>query len=126
MDKNSIKDNIRRIRKRSGMTQEDMAHELGISLTAYRDLERGATNIVNSNIARIAEITETTTEEVLGYTTVPDEDRIQDVQVEYGAKIENLQTRINDLEKIVASLEDVIATKNEIISILKKNIDEKP
>ena len=90
MDKNSIKDNIRRIRKRSGMTQEDMAHELGISLTAYRDLERGATNIVNSNIARIAEITGTTTEEVLGYTTVPDEDRIQDVQVEYGAKIENL------------------------------------
>ena len=126
MDKNSIKDNIRRIRKRSGMTQEDMAHELGISLTAYRDLERGATNIVNSNIARIAEITGTTTEEVLGYTTVPDEDRIQDVQVEYGAKIENLQTRINDLEKIVASREDVIATKNEIISILKKNIDEKP
>jgi transcriptional regulator with XRE-family HTH domain len=126
MDNNSIKDNIRRIRKRSGMTQEDMAHELGISLTAYRDLERGATNIVNSNIARIAEITGTTTEEVLGYTTVPDEDRIQDVQVEYGAKIENLQTRINDLEKIVASLEDVIATKNEIISILKKNIDEKP
>ena len=126
MDKNSIKDNIRRIRKRSGMTQEDMAHELGISLTAYRDLERGATNIVNSNIARIAEITGTTTEEVLGYTTVPDEDRIQDVQVEYRAKIENLQTRINDLEKIVASLEDVIATKNEIISILKKNIDEKP
>ena len=126
MDSNSIKDNIRRIRKRSGMTQEDMAHELGISLTAYRDLERGATNIVNSNIARIAEITGTTTEEVLGYTTVPDEDRIQDVQVEYGAKIENLQTRINDLEKIVASLEDVIATKNEIISILKKNIDEKP
>ena len=126
MDNNSIKDNIRRIRKRSGMTQEDMAHELGISLTAYRDLERGATNIVNSNIARIAEITGTTTEEVLGYTTVPDKDRIQDVQVEYGAKIENLQTRINDLEKIVASLEDVIATKNEIISILKKNIDEKP
>ena len=126
MDNNSIKDNIRRIRKRSGMTQEDMAHELGISLTAYRDLERGATNIVNSNIARFAEITGTTTEEVLGYTTVPDEDRIQDVQVEYGAKIENLQTRINDLEKIVASLEDVIATKNEIISILKKNIDEKP
>lgn len=126
MDNYSIKDNIRRIRKRSGMTQEDMAHELGISLTAYRDLERGATNIVNSNIARIAEITGTTTEEVLGYTTVPDEDRIQDVQVEYGAKIENLQTRINDLEKIVASLEDVIATKNEIISILKKNIDEKP
>jgi transcriptional regulator with XRE-family HTH domain len=126
MDNNSIKDNIRRIRKRSGMTQEDMAHELGISLTAYSDLERGATNIVNSNIARIAEITGTTTEEVLGYTTVPDEDRIQDVQVEYVAKIENLQIRINDLEKIVASLEDVIATKNEIISILKKNIDEKP
>lgn len=44
MDNNSIKDNIRRIRKSRKLTQEDMAHKLGISLTAYRDLERGNTS----------------------------------------------------------------------------------
>ena len=57
MDNNSIKENIRKIRKSKGLTQEEMAHRMGISLTAYRDLEKGATGIVNSNISKIAEIT---------------------------------------------------------------------
>lgn len=125
MDNNSIKDNIRKIRKSKGITQEDMADRLGISLTAYRDLERGATNVVNNNVLKIAEIVGTSAETVLGYGQNTDEDKINDVRAEYGTKLENLQTRVNDLEKIVASLEDVIATKNEIISILKKNIDGK-
>lgn len=125
MDNNSIKDNIRKIRKSRGITQEEMADMLGISLTAYKDLERGATNVVNNNVLKIAEIVGISAETVLGYGQNTDEDKINDVRAEYGTKVENLQTRINDLEKIVASLEDVIATKNEIISILKKNIDEK-
>ena len=124
MNNNSIKENIRRIRKRKGMTQEEMALRLGISLTAYRDLEKGATNIVNSNIPKIAEITGVTTEEVLGYSTRPDESKIHDVTVEYGLHMESMQTRINDLEKIVESLKELIEVKNEIISMLKKKIDE--
>ena len=124
MNNNSIKENIRRIRKRKGMTQEEMALRLGISLTAYRDLEKGATNIVNSNIPKIAEITGVTTEEVLGYSTRPDESKIHDVTAEYGLHMESLQTRINDLEKIVESMEELIEVKNEIISMLKKKIDE--
>lgn len=122
MDNNSIKDNIRNIRKGKGLTQEDMADRLGISLTAYRDLERGSTSIVNSNIYRIAEITGTSTEEImLGY--LPEQaDSITDVRVEYGSKVETLMTRISDLEKIVASLEATIESKNEIIAMLKKNI----
>ena len=42
MDNNSIKENIRKIRKSKGLTQEEMAHRMGISLTAYRDLEKGS------------------------------------------------------------------------------------
>lgn len=124
MNNNSIKENIRRIRKRTGLTQEEMALRLGISLTAYRDLEKGATNIVNSNIPKIAEITGVTTEEVLGYSAMPDESKLHDVTAEYGIQMESLQTRINDLEKIVGSLEEIILVKNEIIAMLKKKIDE--
>ena len=123
MDNNSIKDNIRRFRKRKGWTQEYMADRLGISLTAYRDLERGSTSIVNNHIYRIAEIMETSTEElVLGFRPEPSDNSIEDVRVEYGNKVETLQTRISDLEKIVASLEATIESKNEIIAMLKKNI----
>ena len=126
MDNNSIKENISSIRKRKGLTQEEMAHSLGISLTAYRDLEKGATSIINGNIYKIARLTGVTTEElVLGYRPEQSEGNIEDVRSEYGSKVENLMTRISDLEKIVASLEETIESKNEIITMLKKNIDGK-
>lgn len=124
MDNNSIKDNIRNVRKRRGLTQEEMAHHLCISLTAYRDLERGSTTILNSNLQKIAELTGTSTEElVLGYRPELPDSNIEDVRSEYGNKVETLMTRISDLEKIVSSLEQAIESKNEIIAMLKKNID---
>lgn len=124
MDNNSIKENIRSIRRRNGLTQEEMAHRLGISLTAYRDLEKGATAIFNSNIYKIAELTGTSTEEiVLGYRPEMPDVKIEDEQIEYNSKMESMATRIHDLEKIVASLEETISSKNEIIAMLKKNID---
>lgn len=127
MDNFSIKNNIRRTRKEKGLTQEEMAHLLNMSLTAYRDLEKGATNMLNSNISRIAEITDSSVEEiVLGYRPLSDDKilkEFEDYKAEYGNREEALKTRIKDLEKIVASLEEIVVVKNEIINMLKKNID---
>ena len=68
MDNISIKQNIRNIRKSRKLTQEEMAYKMGMSLTAYRDLEKGETSIVNANLIKVASLLETTTEElVLGY-----------------------------------------------------------
>lgn len=126
MDNNSIKENIRRIRKSRKLTQEELAHQLGISLTAYRDLEKGATSIVNGNIPKIAEITGSSVEEiVLGYNPKPADSRLEDERQEYGNKMNTLTRRIADLEKIVESLEETVESKNEIIAMLKKIIDEK-
>lgn len=123
MDNSSIKDNIRKVRKARNLTQEEMADRLDISLTAYRDLEKGNTNIVNSNVIRLAEILGTTTEElVLGYRPVQAPGKLlEDVRNEYGGKIDTMERRIADLEKLVRSLEETIATKNEIIALLKKS-----
>ena len=126
MDNNSIKDNIRRIRKTRKLTQEDVALRLGISLTAYRDLERGNTSIVNGNLSRLAEEFETSPEElVLGYFPSESENnRLEEVQEEYGSKVENLENKVKDLEKLVSLLEETVASKNEIISMLKKMLAE--
>ena len=68
MDNKSIKQNIRKIRKSRKLTQEEMAYRLGISLTAYRDLEKGETSVINANLIKVASLLDTTTEElVLGY-----------------------------------------------------------
>ena len=125
MDNNSIKDNIRLIRKSRKLTQEDMAHKLGISLTAYRDLERGNTSVMNGNIMRIASLLETSTEEiVLGYR--PSQmagEALEDVREEYSTRVTTLERRVADLEKLVESLKETIESKNEIITMLKKSLD---
>ncbi len=125
MDNSTIKDNIRKIRKSRRMTQEEMAHGMDISLTAYRDLEKGRTSIVNDNLAKIASLLNTSSEElVLGYRPVQAEGRqIEDVKAEYGERITVLQRRIADLEELVKTLKESIETKNEIITMLKKSLD---
>ena len=126
MDNISIKDNIRKIRKAHKLTQEEMALQLGISITAYRDLEKGNTSILNGNVVKIAELLDTPTEEiVLGYRPSQIESAsLQEVQAEYGGRIDTLERRIKDLEKLVASNEEIIRGKNEIISMLKKRLGE--
>ena len=126
MDNSSIKENIRKTRKSRKITQEDMAERLDISLTAYRDLEKGSTSILNANVIRIGELLDTSTEELLlGYRPVQAEGKqVEEVRAEYGGRINVMERRIADLEKLVASLEETITSKNEIISMLKKKLGE--
>ena len=126
MDNSTIKDNIRRMRKASRLTQEEMANKLDISLTAYRDLEKGSTNIVNANVIKIAQLLDTSTEElVLGYRPVQTPVKLlEDMRSEYGGRISVMQRRITDLEKLVESLQETINTKNEIITMLKNRLEE--
>ena len=122
MDNFSIKDNIRRIRKEQQITQEEMAHRLGISVTAYRDLERGSTNIVNGNIMKLAELLETSTEEiVLGYKPVRmPEKELKEMEEEYNGRVAELEQEVEYLRKLVKSHEETIATKNQLIGMLEK------
>lgn len=126
MDNSSIKNNIHRFRKKHKYTQEEIANMIGISVTAYRELERGGTSIVNPNIVRMAEMLDTTTEElVLGYRpSETGDNRLEEVQLEYGSKMKNMEKRLESMEKLIHSLEETIASKNEIISMLKKMLAE--
>ena len=126
MDNTSIQDNLRRIRKAREITQEEMAHRLGISVTEYRDFEKGGTSIVNGNVMKLAGLLDTTTEElVLGYRPAQMGGIVlEDVKQEYGSRISALDGRISDLEKLVESLEETIRSKNEIITMLKKRLGE--
>lgn len=126
MDNTSIKNNIYNIRKSRKMTQEEVANLLEISVTAYRELERGNTSIINPNVVKLADAMDISTEElVLGYYPTQAQDiSVEDVREEYGSKVDILERRIAQLEKLVDSLEETIASKNEIIAMLKKMLAE--
>ena len=125
MDNTSIKNNIRSIRKARKYTQEEMADKMGMSLTAYRDLEKGETSIVNTNLRKVARLLDTTTEElVLGYRPIQmDGPGLEDIKEEYTGRISALEKRIADLERLVRTLEETVAAKNEIITMLKNSLD---
>mgnify|MGYP003297406607 FL=1 len=124
MDNISIKNNIRKTRKSRKITQEEMAHLLGISVTAYRDFEKGGTTIMNGNVTKVANLLETSTEElVLGYRPSQMEGTVvEDMRKQYNGHIQVLERRISDLEKLVTSHEETISSKNEIIKMLKKRL----
>ncbi len=126
MDNTSIKNNIYNIRRSRKMTQEEVANLLDISVTAYRELERGGTSIVNPNVVKLADAMDISTEElVLGYYPVQAQDiSIEDIREEYGSRVNMLEQRVAQLEKLVDSLEETIASKNEIIAMLKKMLAE--
>ena len=125
MDNQSIKENIRAVREARKYTQVVMAEMMGMSLSSYKDFEKGETSIVSAKLAKIADLLETTSEElVLGYRPVQMEGPgVEDVRAEYTAKVNSLEKRIAELEKLVAYLEETLEAKNEIISMLKKSLD---
>lgn len=126
MDNISIKNNIRKIRKARKLTQEEMAHLLGISVTAYRDLEKGSTSVMNSNIGKIAQICDTSAEEViLGYRPIQVKSSTDEKIIEsLIATIKTLETRIEDMEKTIKAQEETIRTKDEVITMLKRPKDQ--
>lgn len=134
MDNKSVKNNITRIRRAAGLSQGDMAERLGLSRTAYRNLEKGDTQLINGKVEQIAGILETSAEElVLGYSpSEKDSGRLKDEFLaektelisEYEKEIARLRNHIATLTEHIELLKDSNRTKDEIISMLKKKLAE--
>ena len=54
MDLKILGNNIRRIRQMRGLTQENIANDLGCSLNTYTKIERGETNVPFMRLVQIA------------------------------------------------------------------------
>ena len=84
---------IRQLRQQRGFSQEAMADELGLSTTAYGDLERGKTDLTLTRLAQIAEALGTTPMAILGATEASAEAETLRLQVEK-LEIELEKTRL--------------------------------
>lgn len=137
MDNDSVKDNIRNFRKIHRLTQSEMADRLGISRTAYRNIESGETRLISENISRIADILDIKSEDlVLGYSAGtgqkrknPEPDPAQSEEIRrmleketeaQASEILNLKNEIEYLKHHIEVLEELLQTKDEIISMMRK------
>lgn len=55
---------LRTLRQQKGLSQENIAHELGISQKAYSKIEKGESSLSHDKIIKIAKILETTPKEI--------------------------------------------------------------
>ncbi|MCQ2170720.1 MAG: helix-turn-helix domain-containing protein [Bacteroidales bacterium] len=120
MDSSSVKKNILKTRKDLGLTQKEMADKLGISRTAYRNLEKGETKVYSNHISAMARLSGKKEEElVLGY--VPKESEEQHLK-----EMNNLATQMKVMqEQYEARIQELLAKlaeKDELIEFLKSNI----
>lgn len=118
MDKKTVKENVRKVRKEIGLTQAEMASLMSMSRTAYRNFEKGDTEVFSKHISKIAEISGKTEEEiVLGYT--PDKnssyflrevadcrESMKQLRTEYEKRLKEKDRLISALEKMVKMLQD--------------------
>lgn len=62
----SVSEEIRQIRLQKGLSQENMAEMLGLSTTAYGDIERGRTELSVSRLETIAKVLDIPLMQLLG------------------------------------------------------------
>lgn len=122
MDLKQIGTKIRVTRVSRGLNQENIATELGISITAYSKIERGETNPSILRLDQIAKclgvpIVDFLTES--GYVSLNQTVRVDD-ENSSNVELENVM-----LKREISHLNSIIENKNEIIRLLKKGENSK-
>lgn len=129
MDNNSIKNNIYRFRKAKGYTQEEMASRLGTSVTTYRSIESGKTNLVHPMVRKIAEVLGISDEDLFANTGSSEKKYVlEDGGIPYMARkpesdivvqtIGNYEMRLRQADAEIGSLKDLVKSKDAMIGDL--------
>jgi len=130
MDEITIRENLRRTRVSSGLTQTEMAERIGISVTAYQKIESGRTRILNTNFSKCAEVLGVSLSELVnGFVPVRNaKSVIEDVRESYGLKMRvqesGYMNEIQSKDREIGRLKDVIKDKEDTIATQKLLIDQ--
>ncbi len=137
MDNKSIKDNIFRFRKAKGYTQEDMAALIGTSVTTYRSIESGKTNLIHPMVPIIAGLLDIDDFDLLLTAEQPgrsnleedaapymtrerDSDRTAKMRDEYESLLNVERAKNIRLEEIVRKQESIIDDLALALSVVRK------
>ena len=130
MDEITIRENLRKSRITSGMTQSEIAERIGISVTAYQKIESGRTRILNSNFSKCAGVLGVSLSELVnGFVPVRDAEAvIADVRESYGLKMRVQESGyLNELQskdREIKRLQDIIKDKEDTVATQKLLIDQ--
>lgn len=120
---NRISENIKKFRELRGLTREQLASDLGMSLSGYSKIERGEVDLSMSKIQKISELLGIEISEILNF----DANQIFNVQnnnlvQSIGAKAENMHFHTDEYrEKYIKMLEKEVDRLNKILETKATN-----
>lgn len=129
----SVKKNIRIVRNRLGLSQEQMGVKLGMSRTSYRKLESGETTLIHSGVFKIAELASISPEVLLTEDlSVPDgeavlcasdnaDEKLRTLREDYEARLAAKDEKIAELGRSLADKSALIDSQKSIIALLEKH-----
>lgn len=109
--KKRLGNRIRVLRVSRELSQENMAAELGLSIGAYSNIERGITDISVSRLYRIAEILNSSVFDLLDPNHKV-ENVLQDTGNKYGEEMERLREMVLELKNEVEKLKKPSKSNN--------------
>jgi len=114
MDNDSIRQNIRELRLRKGLSKVEMADRLDIDRCTYGKIESGGAQLINKHLPGIATILGVSVSELVnGYE--PDKDAIKTIAM-LEERRKSLSQRIEELNRIIEDLRGQIAKDDALIS----------
>jgi transcriptional regulator with XRE-family HTH domain len=121
----SVNEKIRLIRESKGLTQEDVAKKLDISVNSYGDIERGNTNLKLNRLEQIAKILEISLPELIdtsdkGILNINFKNKQRDVYFGSSSELEKQQLIIELKDKELAMKDRENENLREIIALLKR------
>ncbi len=118
----NISKNIRRLREAKGLSQENIAFDLGISQSTYSKIERDASNITVARLMKIAELLDVDVYDIC------DKDRAERKASQNNSLSSNKPTN-KDLnlfiEEIKHIYEKTLDAQEKHIAFLQKEMDKK-
>jgi transcriptional regulator with XRE-family HTH domain len=122
-----IGNNIRRIREIKNYTQEAVAEKVGMSVSAYGDIERGKSDVNFGRLSEIATALEVKPEEIVNFGSVTYNNTINDGE----NTVHNQNTVNNNIPENMMLLERAVfdkmmKDKDEEIAFLREQLRKAP
>lgn len=116
------------LRKNRGISHEAMATNLDLSQAAYSKIEKGETKLSIERLYKIAEILDSTVEELMGFQNKYSQE-IKDNEhftVIAHQEVENLFQENKEIsDKLIKHLENLVQAKDQIIKELESKLNQK-
>lgn len=116
---------IRFLRLQKGLSQENIAHELGISVTAYSKIERGVTNVSFIRLKQIAKYLDISMTGLIDYYENGKNNRITKKENTYMPLLEGNEHTIEYMRIRILKLEEHVRILRQAILELRDCLKNK-